>query len=132
MQEGTYQAFTQSTDLMQGNIVYHILGLFSEAGELTALLDSANEQERRILLLLTQAGEIAAQYKRMMRDQGKDTQIVVKDSAHLPNEIGDCQWYIARLAADIGFTLEEIQELNTRKLTSRKKRGVIQGKGDDR
>ncbi len=47
-------------------------------------------------------------------------------------ELGDALWAIAGLAHNLGFSLEEIGQMNIRKLADRKKRGVIDGTGDKR
>jgi hypothetical protein len=41
-------------------------------------------------------------------------------------------WYCATLANDLGYTLQEIAEMNYEKLSSRQKRGKINGSGDYR
>ena len=50
----------------------------------------------------------------------------------LAKEVGDVLWYIATLAHDIGFTLEEIGQMNYEKLHSRQQRGMLGGSGDNR
>ena len=47
-------------------------------------------------------------------------------------EIGDCLWYIAVLASDIGVKLSDIESNNLIKLEKRKDKGTIHGSGDDR
>jgi hypothetical protein len=41
-------------------------------------------------------------------------------------------WYCAALANDIGYSLDEIGELNIGKLHSRKVRNKLRGSGDNR
>ena len=41
-------------------------------------------------------------------------------------------WYLANLANDIGYNLDEIADINIEKLSSRKNRNKIQGSGDNR
>jgi hypothetical protein len=41
-------------------------------------------------------------------------------------------WYLANVATDIGYTLEEIATMNHDKIMSRKQRNVMHGEGDDR
>jgi NTP pyrophosphatase (non-canonical NTP hydrolase) len=50
----------------------------------------------------------------------------------LAKELGDVVWYIAVMAHSLGLTLEDIMQGNVEKLKSRKQRGVIRGKGDNR
>jgi len=50
----------------------------------------------------------------------------------MADEVADCLWYIDRLAAHLGYTLEDLMQMNHDKLTSRKERGVLKGDGDVR
>lgn len=47
-------------------------------------------------------------------------------------ELGDVLWYVAAMARDIGWSLEDIADRNLSKLASRAQRGVLGGSGDDR
>jgi len=47
-------------------------------------------------------------------------------------EISDVAWYLATLSYELGFTLQEIAEMNYEKLQSRKRRNKIRGDGDNR
>ena len=47
-------------------------------------------------------------------------------------ELGDVLWYVAQLASELGFELEQIAEANLQKLASRAARNVISGSGDHR
>lgn len=47
-------------------------------------------------------------------------------------ELGDVLWYIAASAKELGITLEQVAELNLKKLADRKERGVIKSEGDNR
>lgn len=96
-------------------ITYPALGLIGESGEV----------EEKLTLLMA-AGRIAEKLKKTIRD-GRDL-----DRQALAKELGDVQWYIACLARDIGYTLQEVAEMNITKLIDRKARGVVKGDGDDR
>ena len=85
-----------------------------------------------------EAGEVADKVKKVIRDT-----VIVRDSTgaiNLPDdkkeplakEIGDVLWYCATLAHDIGYTLEEIAQMNVDKLASRQQRNKIGGSGDER
>lgn len=54
------------------------------------------------------------------------------DSANVRKELGDILWFVAAVANDFGFDLDDIAQGNIDKLSSRKERGVIQGSGDNR
>lgn len=86
-----------------------------------------------------EAGEVADKVKKVIRD----SEIVLRDrfgSIVLPDdkreeiakEVGDVLWYVAAMAYDIGYTLEEIATMNYKKLKSRQERHQIGGSGDNR
>lgn len=50
----------------------------------------------------------------------------------LMKEAGDILWQLSGLCAVMGWDLETIARVNLDKLASRKKRGVIDGSGDER
>lgn len=122
---------------MQGNAVYHILGLFSEAGELLEYLRSDGREDWRALIAMQAHASFAGDYKRDMRDEHKEINIKINDKIpdirkRIASELGDVLWYVSRIAADYNLTLEEVMEMNEKKLRDRQARNVIQGKGDDR
>jgi len=75
--------------------------------------------------LCGEAGEVAEKVKKQVRDGVFNRHEVAK-------ELGDVLWYLANICNDIGYNLDEIADLNIDKLSSRKKRDVIQGSGDNR
>lgn len=81
-----------------------------------------------IVGLANEAGEALGKIKKVLR---RDHSIEkVRDS--LINELGDCLWYIAISAHDLGIPLNDVAQRNVDKLADRKERGVIRGDGDDR
>ena len=80
--------------------------------------------------LTGEAGEVADKVKKVIRDFKGDFSESVR--YELAKELGDVLWYIAALSHDLGYTLEEIGEMNNAKLASRKQRGMINGNGDNR
>ena len=50
----------------------------------------------------------------------------------LMHEAGDILWQLAGLCHVMGWSLEDVAKANLNKLASRKKRGVIEGDGDNR
>ena len=83
-----------------------------------------------VLGLLNEAGELAGKVKKILRD--KDGEISDEDVRKLEGELGDVLWYFTQVCSELGLTLEEVAERNLEKLRDRKKRGVIQGEGDER
>jgi NTP pyrophosphatase (non-canonical NTP hydrolase) len=80
--------------------------------------------------LCGEAGEVAELAKKTIRDNNG---IWTEDRRQLlKKELGDVLWYLAAIARDNGFTLDEIAQSNIDKLLSRKERGVLQGSGDNR
>ena len=47
-------------------------------------------------------------------------------------ELGDVLWYVAQLASELGYDLEQVADANLQKLSSRASRGRIGGSGDQR
>lgn len=86
--------------------------------------------------LANEAGEVLGKIKKLIRDHdltfGPEQKLSDKDRAAIADELGDVLWYVAILARDLGVSLNEVAHINTEKLTSRQKRGVIGGSGDDR
>lgn len=69
--------------------------------------------------LMGEAGEAGEHFKKFIRD-GKP----IWRSRKLALELGDVLHYLCRCAALAGYTIEEIAELNEKKIARRKKRGV--------
>lgn len=78
--------------------------------------------------LAGEAGEVADKVKKIIRDNRDDAQF----KGDIAKEIGDVLWYCAVLADDLGFSLQQVAEMNIYKLKSRKSAGKIGGSGDDR
>ena len=77
-----------------------------------------------------EAGEVAEKVKKVLRG---DSEGFTEDKCReIAKELGDCLWYISVLANSIGYTLQEIAEMNINKLRSRQQRGRIGGNGDNR
>ena len=75
--------------------------------------------------LVSESGEVAGKIKKLIRD-GKLNQ------GDLAYELGDVFWYLVRLCEAIGYSPENIMEININKLLSRKQNGTISGNGDHR
>lgn len=107
MEMNEYQKQALKTAIYPHPIVYPVLGLTGEAGE------------------------VADKVKKVIRDQGSDfSDGHTKEK--IAKEIGDVLWYLSTLANDLGYTLDEIAEMNIRKIQSRQQRDKIHGAGDNR
>ena len=80
--------------------------------------------------LAGEAGEVADKLKKVIRDNGGVLTDPVRDA--VAKEIGDVLWYVAVLASEMDYNLNDIAQINIDKLNSRKERGVLSGSGDNR
>lgn len=83
--------------------------------------------------LTGEAGEVAEKIKKIIRDTDVSLRDLPDDKTReIAKELGDVLWYVANLAADLKYTLEEIAELNIQKLSDRRDRNTLKGSGDNR
>lgn len=80
--------------------------------------------------LVGEAGEVADKLKKVIRDNDGVLTDPIRDAVAL--ELSDVAWYLAVLAFELDYTLEEVMQMNLDKLASRQQRGVISGSGDNR
>ena len=73
---------------------------------------------------------MAGKLKKIIRDDHWKIDEAKKQD--LAKEIGDVLWYVAQLSTELELSLEEIAQLNLKKLEDRYKRGQITGSGDNR
>jgi hypothetical protein len=84
-----------------------------------------------------EGGEVADKIKKIMRDLTVDPETPL---ASLPEavklgilkELGDVEWYQARILKELGYTHDEMREANADKLLDRMTRNMIGGSGDER
>jgi NTP pyrophosphatase (non-canonical NTP hydrolase) len=80
--------------------------------------------------LTSESGEVADKLKKIIRNKaGKFTD---DDKAEIRKELGDVLWYVALMADELGFTLEDVAQTNLNKLFDRVDRDVIRSTGDNR
>ena len=110
-----YETEAMSTAIYPGHLIYPLLGLQGEVGELSEKV------------------------KKYFRDTTEEMELddpVVEMSAelreNLAREAGDVLWYLTALVNDLGYDLEEVAAMNLKKLADRQERGQLQGSGDDR
>jgi NTP pyrophosphatase (non-canonical NTP hydrolase) len=87
---------------------------------------SRPEEVTYVALGLTgEAGEFAEKVKKYIRDGDWD-------APRAARELGDVLWYVARAAEALGYTLDDIADMNIKKLQDRQARNVLSGSGDER
>ena len=113
MQVNEYQVFANSTAMFTNNlktkqdqILYCMLGLVGETGE------------------------VAEKFKKKLRSGGNLEEFV--SDADIAKELGDIAWYWVELCELLGWHASTVLKMNIDKLKSRQERGVINGKGDNR
>ncbi len=79
---------------------------------------------------LGEAGEVQGKLKKVIRDDAGVLSPAVRDA--IAAELGDVLWYVARLATELGVSLDDVAAANLAKLESRANRGTLSGSGDDR
>lgn len=99
-----------------------------------ALVTAVYPEDKRIIYpalgMCGEAGEVADKVKKVIRDNNQD--FTEEKKMDIALEVGDVLWYCATMAHDLGFSLEQIAQLNIHKLASRQKRGKLGGSGDNR
>lgn len=91
----------------------------------TFRLPSANS-DYAVAGLVGEVGELLGYMAKSIRDD------YPLDPVNIKKELGDILWFVAAIANDFGFGLEDVAESNIKKLESRQKRNKIKGSGDDR
>jgi NTP pyrophosphatase (non-canonical NTP hydrolase) len=120
-----YQSFVASMKAYPEHyaIIYPALGLCGEAGEIAEKVKKWIRDEGGPNFGITRYEGDGRGFRADLREERREA---------LLKELGDPLWYIAALAADLGYTLQDVVNANETKLTSRKERGVIKGSGDNR
>jgi NTP pyrophosphatase (non-canonical NTP hydrolase) len=72
-----------------------------------------------------ESGEVLEKLKKYIRDG-----VLVRPD--VAKELGDVLWYLTRMSNALGYSLQEVAQMNVDKLTSRQERNVLSGNGDDR
>lgn len=96
----------------------------------TAIYPVGQGIEYTTLGLVSEAGEVAGKVKKVIRDNAGVFDDGKRDE--LADEVGDCLWYLAGLARELGYQLEVLAQRNLNKLESRARRGALGGSGDNR
>lgn len=71
---------------------------------------------------------MANKWKKYFRDDVSLADTIAK----MGPELGDVLWYIANLASELGYSLEEVAQGNLNKLAGRQQTNSLNGSGDHR
>lgn len=106
------------------------LNEYQAAARSTAIYPKEREILYPTLGLTGEAGEVADKVKKVIRDDHET--FTPEKKRQIALELGDVLWYAAALAHDLGYTLDEVAQMNVEKLQSRQQRDKIHGSGDER
>ena len=106
------------------------LNEYQEGARRTAIYPTERKIIYPTLGLTGEAGEVADKVKKVIRDNNDE--FTAERKHQIAMELGDVMWYAASLAHDLGYTLDEVCQMNLDKLASRMKRDKIHGEGDER
>lgn len=95
-----------NNDYQQKALLYKAVSNFNITGENTRLLEG-------VMGMAGEAGECVELLKKHLF-QGHDL-----DREHMAKEIGDVAWYVALAADALGFTLDDILQMNIEKISGR-------------
>lgn len=116
----TYQEKAMTTCMPSSeNFAYMFLNLVGEVGEFASKVAKSIRKEHRVLV----DNDLWRTTKEL--DQGHSTFMV-----ELKKEAGDILWQLSGLCSVMGWSLEEIAQMNLDKLAARKVAGTIDGNGD--
>ena len=110
-----YQDKASSFIFYKGSLLYPALGLTGEAGEVAEKVKKLYRDDE----------------VNFMRDDMTE-ELTAEQARSLALELGDVMFYIAAIAGDIGYSLEEIADMNIAKLEDRQHRNMLSGSGDNR
>lgn len=103
---------------------------YQEKAQKTAIYPRDMATVYPALGLAGETGEVADKIKKVIRDHGGDFN--EENRREIAKEMGDVLWYLAAMAGDLGYSLDDIAEMNLAKLASRQSRNQLHGNGDNR
>lgn len=104
---------------------------FQRAARTTAVYPAQGENlVYPVLGLAGEAGELAGKLSKAIRDDGGEVHPERREA--LVDELGDVLWFVAQVATELQVGLDEVARRNLDKLAARRERGVLGGSGDGR
>lgn len=108
---------------------------------MTTCMSSSENFSYMFLNLVGEVGEFASKVAKAIRkgfvqicknrlSRIGDTDMLYAQEEELKKEAGDVLWQLSGLCSVMGWTLEEIAQMNLKKLAARKAIGTIDGNGD--
>lgn len=108
---------------------------------MTTCMSSSENFSYMFLNLVGEVGEFASKVAKAIRksfvqicknrlSRIGDTDMLYAQEEELKKEAGDVLWQLSGLCSVMGWTLEEIAQMNLDKLAARKAIGTIDGNGD--
>lgn len=110
------------------NVVYMGFNLAGEVGELLGKLAKAVRKDK--FIIYNDKDDDASDFSNDASDYFST--LSFEEFDEIKKEAGDCLWQIAGICHVLGLKLDDVGQDNLDKLASRKKRGVIDGNGDNR
>jgi NTP pyrophosphatase (non-canonical NTP hydrolase) len=135
-----YQDFTATTD-KAGTNLNTVLGMAGEVGEILGKAKSLTFTQQVPDVDITIGNMVVAalnceQMKKRTRVEKLEAisfdRLTKAEKEALANEAADVVWYLARFCDRLGQDFGQVMQRNVAKLSSRKTRGVLHGKGDTR
>lgn len=83
-----------------------------------------------VLGLASEAGEVAGKLKKVIRDDNYEMTPEARE--RLVDELGDVLWYVAACCFELDVTMAETAARNVTKLHARNEQNTIGGSGDER
>jgi NTP pyrophosphatase (non-canonical NTP hydrolase) len=80
--------------------------------------------------IVGEAGEVAEQVKKLIRDDGG--KLTEDRRKGIVLELGDVLWYMASLCVELGIDFDDVATINIEKIRDRQKRGTLHGDGNNR
>jgi len=103
---------------------------YQELARRTAIYPAEHGLMYTVLGLTNESGELAGKLKKMYRDDNGILTTERRDS--LIDELGDVLWYAAMVARELDVALADVACINIGKLESRRIKNTLKGDGDDR
>lgn len=107
---------------------------------MTTCMPSSNNYAYMMLNLVGEVGEFASKVAKSIRKENiiiNDNALVFKEfptcieqEEELKKEAGDVLWQLSGLCTVMGWSLEDVAQMNLDKLAARKAVGTIDGNGD--